>query len=311
VHLRTGTVQADPRHPLGRTPLLANEDLILSRQRLSRGFPFLVRNGQVDELWYVQSGGGSLGTQFGSLEIRDGDYVILPRGTIWEVHPSSPLDLFILETPHPIQIPKKYRSDSGQLLEQAPFCERDFRVPELAPPREEREVTLCIRLQDGFQWQTLDRHPFDLVGWDGTLYPWCFSIHDFEPITGRIHQPPPVHQTFEGTGFVVCSFVPRLFDYHPEAIPAPYAHSNVDSDEVLFYSAGQFMSRKGIDAMSLTLHPAGLPHGPHPGKVEESIGKKDTRELAVMVDTFRPLKLTTFGADLSDPDYPWSWLPEE
>jgi homogentisate 1,2-dioxygenase len=218
---------------------------------------------------------------------------------------------FIVESNSSILTPKRYRNEFGQLLEHSPFCERDIRTPERLEPKDEKgEFEIRVRAQGMITSYTYDFHPLDAVGWDGYLYPYAFSIHDFEPITGRVHQPPPVHQTFEAHNYVICSFVPRLYDYHPDAIPAPYVHSNVDSDEVLYYVDGDFMSRRGIEEGSITLHPCGLPHGPHPGKIEASIGKKETQELAVMVDTFRPLYIVRNAHDIEVEDYMSSWLPK-
>jgi homogentisate 1,2-dioxygenase len=216
---------------------------------------------------------------------------------------------FTIENPSQIEPPRRYRNNYGQLLEHAPYCERDIRVPtDLEIHTERGEYEVRVKVRDRLTLHTLDHHPFDVIGWDGYLYPWIFNIEDFEPITGRIHQPPPVHQTFEGHNFVVCSFVPRLFDYHPDGIPAPYSHSNVNSDEVIYYAEGNFMSRKGIDKYDISLHPFGLPHGPQPGMTEASIGKKETTELAVMVDTFNPLHLTRQALDLEKPEYMDSWM---
>ncbi|HEX5014422.1 MAG TPA: hypothetical protein VFV72_09725, partial [Candidatus Limnocylindrales bacterium] len=220
--------------------------------------------------------------------------------------------LLVFETPGLIEIPKRYRNAYGQLMEHAPYYHRDIHPPtELKTIREQGEFLLTVRVRDGYQDYVIDYHPFDVVGWDGYLWPFAFNIGDFEPITGRVHQPPPVHQTFAARNFVVCSFVPRKFDYHPLAIPAPYNHSNINSDEVIYYVAGNFMSRRGVEIASFTLHPAGIAHGPHPGTVEASIGKDATEELAVMVDTFHPLKVTQAAMDLDDPNYPFTWLPSE
>jgi homogentisate 1,2-dioxygenase len=230
---------------------------------------------------------------------------------IFRLDPSSGtrLSLLVIESGRPIHTPKRYRNAFGQLLEHSPFCERDIRTPALgAAEHQTADHRVTVRLEGGYQDYTYDRSPFDVVGWDGYLYPWAFNIRDFEPIVGRIHQPPTVHQTFESAGFVVCSFVTRPFDFHPEAIPAPYPHSNVDSDEVLFYSEGEFMSRKGIFQESITYHPMGLPHGPQPGRYEESIGKTKTEELAVMIDTFRPLFVAKDGAATDDASYARSWI---
>ena len=238
---------------------------------------------------------------------------MVPRGTIYQLEfESEDNRLFIVESASPIITPKRYRNGFGQLLEHAPFCERDIRKPQnLETHDEQGEFLFYIKKQDNIYPYYYLNHPFDLIGWDGYAYPYAFSIHNFEPITGRVHQPPPVHQTFAARNFVICSFVPRLYDYHPKAIPAPYNHSNIDSDEVLYYVDGDFMSRKHVEKGMITLHPGGIPHGPHPGTVEKSIGAKGTEELAVMVDTFRPLKLTRQALEIEDRDYYQSWLPEK
>jgi homogentisate 1,2-dioxygenase len=224
----------------------------------------------------------------------------------------EPARFFVIESPSQIEPPKRYRNQYGQMLEHAPYCERDIRVPcELETSTERGEFEVRVKVRDRLTRHILDHHPLDVVGWDGYLYPWIFSIHDFEPITGRVHQPPPVHQTFQGHNFVVCSFVPRLFDYHPQGIPAPYNHSNVNSDEVIYYCDGNFMSRKGIVKYDITLHPSGLPHGPQPGATEASIGAAKTEELAVMVDTFHPLNVTLDALELEKPEYMASWLNGE
>jgi homogentisate 1,2-dioxygenase len=250
-----------------------------------------------------------LETIFGNVPYRRGDYLYLPIGCTWRMVPSGgPTRLLVIETTGEITTPRRYRNEHGQLLEHAPFCERDFRVPQQLQPHDERgEFAVHVRARGRITKHVLDHHPLDVVGWDGFLYPWAFNIEDFEPITGRVHQPPPVHQTFQGPNFVVCSFVPRLFDYHPEAIPAPYNHSNVESDEIIYYVEGNFMSRRGIEEASITLHPAGLPHGPHPGTTEASIGKERTEELAVMVDTFKPLYITQDALAVEDARYAYSW----
>jgi homogentisate 1,2-dioxygenase len=246
----------------------------------------------------------------GELIYRQGDYVVIPHGILHRFRPSeTPSYFLVLESRGQIAPPKRYRNEFGQLLEQSPYCERDIRVPQDLPVHDEPgEFRVVVKRENVLTEVTLDHHPLDVVGWDGFYYPWALSIHDFEPITGSLHQPPPVHQTFESDGFVVCSFVPRLFDYHPEAVPAPYNHSNVMSEEVIFYANDEFMSRKGIRYGSLTLHPMGLPHGPHPGRAEASIGKQRTDELAVMLDTFRPLHVSREAVALEDPDYSRSWL---
>jgi homogentisate 1,2-dioxygenase len=268
------------------------------------------RNAEAYETWWVHEGRGTLRTQFGNLPFHEGDYVVIPFGTTWQMQlESQEARFFTIENPSQLEPPKRYRNDYGQMLEHAPYSERDIRLPEALESHTERGAfEVHIKVRGRLTRHLLDHHPFDVVGWDGYLYPWIFNIGDFEPITGRVHQPPPAHQTFQGHNFVVCSFVPRLFDYHPEAIPAPYNHSNVNSDEVIYYAQGSFMSRKGIDKYDISLHPYGLPHGPQPGMTEASIGKKETNELAVMVDTFYPLHLTRQALDLEKTEYMASWL---
>jgi homogentisate 1,2-dioxygenase len=259
----------------------------------------------------IESGSADIETVFGSLAVATGDYVVLPTSTTYRVVPANgePLRVLVVESRGHIGAPARYLSKRGQFLEHAPFCERDLRAPKAPLEIEGEDVEVFVRHGRGITKYVYANHPFDVVGWDGGQYPYAFSIHDFEPITGRVHQPPTVHQTFAGPNFVICSFVPRMFDYHPEGIPTPYNHANVDSDEVLFYVGGDFMSRKGagIDQGSLTLHPSGFTHGPQPGSVEASIGKPSTDELAVMVDTFRPLELGPAAIDADDPDYAWTW----
>jgi homogentisate 1,2-dioxygenase len=293
-----------------RKPLMLNNDVVISIcNPTGKKFNYFYKNGEADELIYVHNGTGYLISQFGKLRIKQGDYVVIPRTTIYTVEfDAEPVRLLIIEAFSPIETVKRYRSDLGQLLEHSPYCERDIHPPqELVTNTEKGEYLVKIR-KNGFMHQYLYEHsPLDLTGWDGFLYPYTLSIYDFEPITGRIHQPPPVHQTFQAHNFVVCSFVPRLFDYHPLSVPAPYNHSNIDSDEVLFYAEGEFMSRKGIDRGSFTLHPGGLPHGPHPGTVEKSLGAKETHEYAVMIDTFKPLYLTEHALEFVDEKYPMSW----
>jgi homogentisate 1,2-dioxygenase len=261
-------------------------------------------------LVYVSEGSGVLESLMGELPYRQGDYVVIPHGILHRFGPTEgPSCFLVFESRGQIAPPKRYRNEYGQLLEHSPYCERDIRIPQQLPVHdEEGEFRVVVKRENVLTEVTLDHHPFDVVGWDGYYYPWALSIHDFEPITGSLHQPPPVHQTFESDGFVVCSFVPRLFDYHPDAIPAPYNHSNVMSEEVIFYANDEFMSRKGIRYGSLTLHPMGLPHGPHPGRAEASIGKPRTDELAVMMDSFRPLHVSRAALELEDSDYARSWL---
>jgi len=294
-----------------RTPVLTNSDLTISlaAPRKSMG-DYFYKNAQQDEMIFVHEGSGTLYTQMGALIFGPGDYLLIPRGMIQQLHfDTTDNRLFIVESASPIYTPKRYRNWFGQLLEHSPYCERDLRTPEHVPAVNELgDFTIKVKKQDMMHNYIYASHPFDVVGWDGFNFPYAFNIKDFEPITGRVHQPPPVHQTFETNAFVVCSFVPRLYDYHPQSIPAPYNHSNIDSDEVLYYVDGDFMSRNNIERGHITLHPAGIPHGPHPGTYEGSIGKKGTEEYAVMVDTFKPLMVTEQAIALSDGKYHKSWL---
>lgn len=294
-----------------RKPVLVNKDcrIILSAP-MSGTMDYFYKNADADECIFVHEGTGTLKTMYGDLRFEYGDYLVIPRGTIYQLEfDTSANRLFIVESTSPIVTPKRYRNAFGQLAEHAPYCERDIRKPGVLVTYDEKgDYLLYIKKQDNLYPYHYKAHPFDVVGWDGFLYPYAFSIHNFEPITGRVHQPPPVHQTFETRSFVICSFVPRMYDYHPLAIPAPYNHSNIDSDEVLYYVDGDFMSRKHVERGQITLHPGGIPHGPHPGTVEKSIGQKETKELAVMVDTFRPLLLTNHAVDIEDEDYALSWL---
>ena len=294
-----------------RKTILTNADcnIILAAPKNSLT-EYFYKNTDADELIFIHRGTGKLRTLLGNLDFKYGDYLLIPRGIIYQIDfDSDDNRLFIVESYRPIYTPKRYRNWFGQLLEHSPFCERDLRQPqELETHNEKGDFLIKIKKQDDIIEMMYASHPFDVVGYDGYNYPYAFSIHDFEPITGRIHQPPPVHQTFETDAFVVCSFVPRLYDYHPDAIPAPYNHSNIDSDEVLYYVDGDFMSRNDIEKGHISLHPAGIPHGPHPGATERSIGKKETEELAVMVDTFKPLKITKEALKISDGDYYQSWV---
>lgn len=294
-----------------RKTILTNADcnIILAAPKNSLT-DYFYKNTDADELIFIHRGTGKLRTLLGNLDFKYGDYLLIPRGIIYQIDfDSDDNRLFIVESYRPIYTPKRYRNWFGQLLEHSPFCERDLRQPqELETHNEKGDFLIKIKKQDDIIEMMYASHPFDVVGYDGYNYPYAFSIHDFEPITGRIHQPPPVHQTFETDAFVVCSFVPRLYDYHPDAIPAPYNHSNIDSDEVIYYVDGDFMSRNDIEKGHISLHPAGIPHGPHPGATERSIGKKETEELAVMVDTFKPLKITEEALKISDGDYYQSWV---
>lgn len=293
-----------------RIPVLVNNDchIVLAAPQESMK-DYFYKNADADEMIFVHEGSGRLHTQYGELTFSYGDYLVIPRGTIYQISfDNNHNRLFIVESFSPIRYPKRYQSKYGQLLEHAPFCERDIRTPENLQTIDASGDFLIKTKKKGMLYGLhYAHHPFDVVGWDGCCYPFAFSIHDFEPITGRVHQPPPVHQTFEANNFVVCSFCPRLYDYHPQAIPAPYNHSNIDSDEVLYYVDGDFMSRKNVTRGMITLHPAGIPHGPHPGAVEKSIGKKETQELAVMVDTFHPLQLTVEALEIENPGYTMSW----
>ncbi|GED55746.1 MULTISPECIES: homogentisate 1,2-dioxygenase [Brevibacillus] len=309
-HFKTFDAPAGGDPVSGRTYLLGNSDVVLGVCVPTDEMNYFYRNADGDELLFVHQGEGELQTIFGTIPYCPGDYLVIPIGTTYRIEMKTPSRFLVIESQNEIVPPKRYRNEHGQLLEHSPFCERDIRVPErLDTHVEEGSFEVRVKRQSTLYSYMFDFHPFDVVGWDGYLYPYALSIHDFEPITGRIHQPPPVHQTFAGQNFVVCSFVPRLYDYHPQAIPAPYFHSNVESDEVLYYVDGNFMSRKGIYEGSITLHPMGIPHGPHPGKVEASIGKKETKELAVMLDTFKPLYVTKQALEIEDPDYMNSWLP--
>ncbi len=294
-----------------RTPLLVNSDVhigaIAPRKSMT---DYFYKNASADELLFIHKGSGKLKTLLGTINFKYGDYLIIPRGMIYQIHfDDADNRLLYVESFSPIYAPKRYRNEFGQLLEHAPYCERDLILPaDLETHDEQGDFLIKIKKQHNLYHYVYATHPFDVVGWDGFNYPYGFSIHNFEPITGRVHQPPPVHQTFEGHNFVVCSFCPRLYDYHPRSIPAPYNHSNIDSDEVIYYVDGDFMSRNDVSQGHFTLHPGGIPHGPHPGAMERSIGKTETKELAVMVDTFHPLMVTEAGMKIDDGKYFKSWL---
>ena len=294
-----------------RVTVLMNNDchIVLAAPKKSLT-EYYYKNADCDELIFVHKGSGKLRTLLGNIEFGYGDYLMIPRGMIYQIEFNDKNNrLFIVESSSPMYTPKRYRNWFGQLLEHSPFCERDLRRPtELETHDETGDFLIKVKKEGMLHQYIYGAHPFGVVGWDGYNYPYAFSIHDFEPITGRVHQPPPVHQTFEAAGFVVCSFCPRLYDYHPEAIPAPYNHSNIDSDEVLYYVDGDFMSRNHIEQGMITLHPAGIPHGPHPGAMERSIGEKVTEELAVMVDTFKPLKVTKEALAIDAGGYHTSWV---
>ena len=294
-----------------RSVMLFNSDVHISLAAPKKSMmEYFYKNADADELLFVHEGTGVLKTMLGELRFEYGDYLIIPRGMIYQIHfDSEDNRLLVVESYHPIYTPKRYRNWFGQHLEHSPFCERDFKLPQNLQTHDELgDFVIKVKKQGQLHHLVYASHPFDVVGWDGYNYPYGFSIHNFEPITGRVHQPPPVHQTFETSAFVVCSFVPRLYDYHPQSIPAPYNHSNIDSDEVLYYVDGDFMSRKNIEKGYISLHPAGIPHGPHPGTYEASIGKSKTEELAVMIDTFRPLQITKAAMTIDDGKYYRSWL---
>ncbi|HAO15431.1 MAG TPA: homogentisate 1,2-dioxygenase [Tenacibaculum sp.] len=294
-----------------RKVVLTNNEcnIILSAPRKSTK-NYFYKNTDADEVIFIHKGSGKLRTILGNIEFKYGDYLVIPRGVIYKLDFNDEDNrLFIVESYSPVYTPKRYRNWFGQLLEHSPYCERDIRRPEELETHDEKgDFLMKIKKKDEIIEMVYASHPFDVVGYDGFNYPYAFSIHDFEPITGRIHLPPPIHQTFESAGFVICSFVPRLYDYHPDSIPAPYNHSNIDSDEVLYYVDGDFMSRNDVAPGHISLHPAGIPHGPHPGAAERSIGETETEELAVMVDTFKPLMVTEEAMKIADDDYHKSWL---
>ena len=294
-----------------RLSILVNNDLnIMLSAPTNKSEDYFYKNTDGDEIIFVHKGTGTLRTFIGNIQFKEGDYLVIPRGTIYKINfDTNENRHFIVESYNPVYTPKRYRNYFGQLLEHSPYCERDLRFPEELETHDKiGDHLIKLKKEHMIHEYVYAAHPFGVVGCDGYNFPYAFSIHDFEPITGRVHQPPPVHQTFETSRFVLCSFCPRLYDYHPEAIPAPYNHSNIDSDEVLYYVDGDFMSRNHVNEGYISLHPAGIPHGPHPGAMERSIGKKKTDELAVMVDTFAPLKLTQLAIDLSDGKYHKSWV---
>ena len=304
-------LQPEDDYLTSRKTLFVNNDLhigLAAPRRFSEGYFF--KNADADEIIFVHQGSGKFKSVFGEIKLEYGDYLIIPRGTIYQLEfDSKDNRLLFLESFSPVVTPKRYRNNFGQLLEHSPYCERDFKLPENIETFDQQgEFEILIKKQGMIHPFIYKNHPFDVVGWDGYNYPYALSIHDFEPITGRIHQPPPVHQQFEGHNFVVCSFVPRLYDYHPDSVPAPYHHSNIDSDELLYYVDGDFMSRNDISKGQITLHPGGIPHGPHPGTIEKSIGKKSTEELAVMIDPFRPMQITKEAMNIEVDGYYKSWL---
>ncbi len=294
-----------------RKTLFVNNDLhigLAAPKTFSKDYFY--KNGDADEMLFIHVGSGTLRTNYGNIPFKYGDYLIIPKGTIYQIDFDTEENrILYIESFQPIFTPKRYRNNFGQLLEHSPFCERDMRLPQDLEAHDEKGEFLVKIKKQGNLWEyKYGNHPFDVVGWDGFNYPYAFSIHDFEPITGRIHMPPPIHQTWESAGFVVCSFVPRMYDYHPNSIPAPYHHSNVDSEELLYYVDGDFMSRNNIEKGQITLHPGGVPHGPHPGAIERSVGKKETGELAVMIDPFKPMSITAEALKLQVEDYHKSWI---
>ncbi len=297
-----------------RKILFVNDDMAIGISAPSKSMTdYYYKNSDSDELIFVHKGSGSLNSMYGVVDFEYGDYLVIPRGTVYQMKfDTSKNKLLVVESHSPVRTPKRYRNEFGQLLEHSPFCERDLKLPHsLETHSEIGEFEVRIKKRGLIYPFTYQTHPFDVVGWDGYSYPYAFSIFNFEPITGRIHMPPPIHQNFEGRGFVICSFVPRMYDYHPDAIPAPYHHSNIDSDELLYYVDGDFMSRNNIGKGQITLHPAGVPHGPHPGAIERSIGKKETGELAVMIDPFSPVKITKEALKIEVIDYYKSWMTKE
>jgi homogentisate 1,2-dioxygenase len=296
-----------------RKTLFVNNDLkigLAAPKEFSKDYFY--KNADSDEMLFVHKGEGILKTLYGNIPFGYGDYLIIPRGTVYQIEfKGTDNRLLYIESSSPIYTPNRYRNNFGQLLESSPYCERDFRKPQDLQTHDEKGEFLVKIKKQGMMWEYVyNRHPFDAVGWDGYNYPYAFNIFDFEPITGRIHQPPPIHQQWEAAGFVVCSFMPRMYDYHPKAIPAPYHHSNVDSEEILYYVEGDFMSRNNIELGQLTLHPGGIPHGPHPGAIERSVGKTSTEEVAVMIDPFAPMMITEDAMNLQVDDYYRSWMIE-
>lgn len=308
-HLKTNRLKPCGDAVTGRIPLMGNQDVTWSQVVAADQMDTFYKNADGDECLFIHDGSGTMESLFGTVTFRPGDYLVIPRGTIYRLNfDKLPVRMIAIVSFGPIEIPRRYRNDYGQLLEHAPYTERDLRAPEELPVHDERKPhSVLIRARSHLTLYHYPYHPLDVVGWDGFVFPFAFSIHDFQPITGKLHMPPPIHQTFQGNGFVVCSFCPRMLDYHPQAIAIPYNHSNVDSDEVMYYVNDRYGARKGIEEGSITLHPLGIPHGPQPGAVEASLGATKTEELAVMVDTFHPFKLATASFEIEDPDYWKSW----
>ncbi|MGZ3862171.1 MAG: homogentisate 1,2-dioxygenase [Bacteroidia bacterium] len=304
-------VKPEDDYIASRKTLFVNDDMHIGLAAPSASMEdYFFKNADSDELLFIHEGSGVCKTMYGSIDFEYGDYIVIPRGTVYQMKFETKKNrVLYIESHSPVRTPKKYRNEFGQHLEHSPFCERDFKLPHSFETHDAKgEFVIMIKKRGLIYPYVYETHPFDLVGWDGYSYPYAISIFDFEPITGRIHMPPPIHQMFEGRNFVICSFVPRLYDYHPQAIPAPYHHSNIDSDELLYYVDGDFMSRNNIKKGQITLHPAGVPHGPHPGAIERSIGQKETNELAVMIDPFNPVKITKEALNIEVKDYYKSWL---
>ncbi len=309
-HLKTGSLPMDGGEAIAsRRPLLGNDDVVVAVAEAREPMEYFYRNAGGDELLFIHHGSGVLETQLGELAYREHDYLVIPTGTTYRIIPASPTRMLVYQTIGAVTIPRRYRNEFGQLEEHAPYYERDFRAPVLKAPIEtqgEYEVRVTNGTRNAIY--IVQNHPCDVIGWDGYCYPYAFNLDEFAPITGKLHQPPPAHATFESPGAAFCAFVPRLFDYHPLAIPVPYNHSSVDCDEVLYYVSGNFMSRRGVEEGSITLHASGAPHGPQPGAVEQSLGKKSTDEIAVMIDTFKPLQLSEAALECEDPQYFRSWV---
>lgn len=311
-HMKTAQLAPTGNAVLGRQVLMYNKDVVLAVAKPTTAMDYFYRDGDSDLVYFVHDGQGVLESTFGLLPYHEGDYIVIPRGTTFRfTHDDKNTEntFLIIEARGAIAPPHRYLNNNGQFLEHSPYCDRDIRRPqELVTHTERGEFEVRLKVGDTLTSYWYDFHPFNVIGWDGYEYPYALNIADFEPITGRVHQPPPVHQTFQGPNFVICSFVPRKLDYHPLSIPIPYNHSNIDSEEMIYYVNGNFGSRRGIERASITLHPRGIPHGPHPGAVEKSLGVERTEELAVMVDTFYPLKLTTHAQRIDDAGYPYSWI---
>ncbi|MBA3349741.1 MAG: homogentisate 1,2-dioxygenase [Actinobacteria bacterium] len=311
-HFLTADIPAEGDAVTGRRVLMWNNDVEIAMCRPANAMTDFYRNGEGDEVIFVHEGSGTLETIFGDLPYRDGDYIVIPRGTTYRFADAAPQRFLLFNSPGLIEIPRRYRNGYGQLLEHAPYYQRDIHPPtELKTYDDRGEHVVVLRIKSGYQRYVLDYHPFDVVGWDGYVFPWTFNIADFEPIAGRIHMPPPSHQTFQGQNFVICSFCPRKLDWDPNAIALPYHHSNLNSEEMIYYVSGDFGSRRGIEVGSVTLHPSGIPHGPQPGLVEKSLGVTETHELAVMCDTFNPLRLSSWSQGLDEPGYAYSWFAPE